>query len=156
MRIAIIGAGFGGIGMAIELRRHGLHDVVILERGPGLGGTWLYNDYPGAACDVPTVFYQYSFAPRRDWPRLCPERDEIVGYLRKVAREHDVERLVVPGVEVAEAAWDDGWTITASDGRSWRADALIVATGQLHHPSAPRLPGDFAGHSFHSAEWDQA
>src|SRR3954465_5393131 len=108
MRVAIIGAGFGGIAMAIELRRHGIHDVVILERGPELGGTWLYNDYPGAACDVPSLFYQFSFAQRTDWPRLCPLRDEILAYLRAVAREHDVERLVVGGVEVTGATWDDG------------------------------------------------
>src|SRR3954470_8185346 len=156
MRVAIIGAGFGGIGMAIELRRHGFEDVVILERGPGVGGTWLYNDYPGAACDVPSVFYQYSFAQRRDWPRLCPERNEILEYLRRVARVFDVERLVVPGVEVTRCAWDDGWTITGADGRTWQADALVVATGQLHRPHVPRLPGSFTGHAFHSAEWDHA
>ena len=154
MRVAIVGAGFGGIAMAIELRRHGLHDVVVLERGPGLGGTWLYNDYPGAACDVPSHLYSFSFAQRRDWPRLCPERDEIVGYLRRVAREHDVERLVVPGVEVVRCAWDGGWRIEASDGRVFTADALVVATGQLHRPHVPRVFESFEGHSFHSAEWD--
>src|SRR4051812_29909077 len=146
MRVVIIGAGFGGIGMAIELRRHGFHDVVILERGPGLGGTWLYNDYPGAACDVPSLLYSFSFAQRRDWPRLCPERDEILGYLRRVASEHDVERLVVSGVEVVGCAWDDGWTVTSADGRTWEADALIVATGQLHRVHVPRVPGTFEGH----------
>ena len=156
MRIAIIGAGFGGIAAAIELRRHGLHDVVILERGPELGGTWLYNDYPGAACDVPSHLYSFSFAQRRDWPKLCPERDEIIGYLRRVAREHDVERLVVPNTEVTRCAYEDGWRIEAADGRVFEADALIVATGQLHRANTPRLPGaeTFAGHSFHSAQWD--
>src|SRR3954451_6552118 len=149
MRIAIIGAGFGGIGMAIELRRHGIHDVVVLERGPQLGGTWLYNDYPGAACDVPSHLYSFSFAQRRNWPRLCPERDEIVSYLRRGAREHDVERLGFSGTEIASCLWDDGWRISSTDGREWRADALIVATGQLHRPHFPRLPGAFAGHSFH-------
>src|SRR3954452_16071889 len=108
MRVVIIGAGFGGVGMAIELRRHGFHDVVILERGPELGGTWLYNDYPGAACDVPSLFYQYSFAQRTDWPRLCPERDEILAYLRRVARAYGVDRLVVPNTEVARCAWHGG------------------------------------------------
>src|SRR4051812_31493676 len=154
MRVVIIGAGFGGIGMAIELRRHGIDDVVILERGPALGGTWLYNDYPGAACDVPSVFYQYSFAERLDWPRLCPERDEIIGYLRQVAREHGADRLVVPHTEVTRCAWDVGWTIEAANGRTFAADALIVATGQLHRTHTPSLPGTFEGHSFHSAEWD--
>ncbi len=156
MRIAIIGAGFGGIAAAIELRRHGLHDVVILERGPELGGTWHYNDYPGAACDVPSHLYSFSFAQRLDWPKLCPERDEIIGYLRRVAREHDVERLVVPNTEVTRCAYGNGWRIEAADGRVFEADALIVATGQLHRAHTPRLPGAerFAGHSFHSADWD--
>jgi cation diffusion facilitator CzcD-associated flavoprotein CzcO len=154
MRVLIVGAGFGGIGMAIELRRHGIDEVVILERGGQLGGTWLYNDYPGAACDVPSLFYQFSFAQRTDWPRLCPLREEIIGYLRAVARAYDVERLVVPGVEVASARWNGGWTVAAADGREWTADALIVATGQLHRTHVPRLPGTFAGHAFHSAEWD--
>src|SRR3954454_2383185 len=154
MRVAIIGAGFGGIAMAIELRRHGIHDVVVLERGPQLGGTWLYNRYPGAACDVPSHLYSFSFAQRRHWSRLCSPRDEILAYLRDVAREYDVERLVVTGTEVQRAAWDDGWSVTTTDGRAYRADALIVATGQLHRPAYPRLQGTFKGHSFHSAEWD--
>jgi len=154
MRVVIVGAGFGGIGMALELRRAGFDDVVVLERGPEIGGTWLYNDYPGAACDVPSVFYQYSFAPRLDWPRLCPERDHILGYLREAAQP--VAHQVVCGVEVARCEWDDGWTVVAQDGRTWQADALIVATGQLHRPHFPRGFEAFAGHTFHSAQWDHA
>lgn len=156
MRVVIIGAGFGGIAAAIELRRHGLHDVTILDRAPALGGTWLLNDYPGAACDVPSHLYSYSYATRRTWPRLCSPRDEILAYLRAVAAEHEIDRLVTPDVEITHAAYDSGWTLTASDGRTFTADALIVATGQLHRTHTPRLPGaeTFAGHVFHSAEWD--
>src|SRR4051794_36007013 len=155
MRVAIIGAGFGGIGAAIELRRHGFGDVVLYDRAPELGGTWHYNDYPGAACDVPSHLYSFSFAQRRHWSRLCSPRDEILAYLREVAREHDVDGGVVTDTEVARAAWEDQhWTVTATNGRTWPADALIVATGQLHRPAYPRLPGTFDGHSFHSAEWD--
>ena len=124
MRVVIVGAGFGGIGAAIELRRHGFHDVVILDRAPELGGTWFYNDYPGAACDVPSHLYSFSFAQRRDWPRLCSPRDEILGYLREVAREHGVERLVVPDTEVTRCGLrrrlDDREPPTAARGRPTR------------------------------------
>src|SRR4051794_20317885 len=94
MRVVIIGAGFGGIAAAIELRRHGFEDVTILERGPGIGGTWLYNAYPGAACDVPSHLYSFSFAQQRHWSRLCSPRDEILDYLRQVAADHGIDRLV--------------------------------------------------------------
>jgi cation diffusion facilitator CzcD-associated flavoprotein CzcO len=153
----IIGAGFGGIAAAIELRRHGFEDVTILERGSGIGGTWRDNTYPGCACDVPSHLYSFSFAQRGDWSRLCSPQDEILRYLEGVTRDHGVDQLVVPGVEVTACAWDDEtcrWSVESSDGRSWEADALIVATGQLHQPATPRLEGAFAGHSFHSARWD--
>ncbi len=154
MRVVIVGAGFGGIGAAIELRKHGFGDVVILDRGPELGGTWYFNDYPGAACDVPSHLYSYSFAQRRHWTRLCSPRDEILAYLRGVAREHGIDRLVTPNTEIARAAYNGRWTLTSTDGRTWDADALVVATGQLHRTHTPRIDGTFAGHSFHSAEWD--
>jgi cation diffusion facilitator CzcD-associated flavoprotein CzcO len=157
LRVVIIGAGFGGITAAIELRRNGFSDVTILERGPGLGGTWRFNSYPGAACDVPSHLYSFSFAQRRDWSRLCSPQEEILSYLDGVAHEQGVDQLVVPGVEVNACTWDDAsatWTVTAADGRRWEADAVIVATGQLHQPSFPRVEGEFEGHSFHSASWD--
>jgi cation diffusion facilitator CzcD-associated flavoprotein CzcO len=157
--VVIIGAGFGGIGAAIELRRHGFHDIVILERGARLGGTWRYNTYPDCTCDVPSHLYSFSFAQRRDWSRLCSPQPEILEYLEGVARDHGVDRLVVPDTDVKSCAWDEQacrWTVTSADGRSWESDAVIVATGQLHQPAMPSLatPGDFAGHSFHSARWD--
>jgi cation diffusion facilitator CzcD-associated flavoprotein CzcO len=159
LRVVIVGAGVGGIAAAIELRRHGFTEVTLLERGEGVGGTWRYNTYPGCVCDVPSHLYSYSFAQRRDWSRLCSPQGEILSYLEGVARTHGVDRLVVPDVEVTSCEWNDQrceWTIQSADGRSWTSDALIVATGQLHQPAIPRLPGaeDFAGHSFHSARWD--
>ena len=155
----MVGAGFGGIGAAIELRRHGITDVTILDRASGIGGTWLHNTYPGAACDVPSHLYSYSFAQRRDWSRLCSPQPEILEYLRGVARDHGVDQLVVGDTEVTSCRWDDAarrWTVTAADGRTWEADAVIVATGQLHRTSVPPIPGrkTFAGRTFHSAEWD--
>ena len=159
MKVVIIGAGFGGIGAAIELRRHGFEDVTILERAPELGGTWWYNTYPGCVCDVPSHLYSFSFAQRRDWSRLCSPHDEILEYLQGVAREQGVDRLVVPNTDVRSVNWDDEsreWTVTSADGGRWEADAVIVATGQLHQPKMPAIEGldQFAGHCFHSSRWD--
>jgi len=158
-RVLIVGAGFGGVAAAIELRRHGFSDLTILERGPGLGGTWRFNTYPGAACDVPSHLYSFSFAQRRDWTRLCSPQAEILEYLEGVALKEGVAELVQPGVEVSGCAWDDDsctWTVTSADGRSWDADAVIVATGQLHQAAYPRIEGTFEGHSFHSSDWDHS
>ncbi len=158
-RVLIVGAGIGGLASAIELRRHGFSDVTILERSGDLGGTWQYNTYPGCACDVPSPLYSYSFAPRRGWSRLCAPGAEILDYLHGVADRFGVTRLIEFGVEVTECRFSAGscrWSAIAADGRTWEAEALIVATGQLCRPAVPRLPGEFAGHSFHSARWDHA
>ncbi len=158
-RVLIIGAGFGGIAAAIELQSHGFDEITILERAPGLGGTWFHNSYPGAACDVPSHLYSYSFAQRRDWSRLCSPQREILDYLGRVAHDHGLDRRLETNAEVTACRWDDSekvWTVTAADGRSWQAGALIIATGQLHREAHPRIEGldSFEGHSFHSASWD--
>jgi cation diffusion facilitator CzcD-associated flavoprotein CzcO len=159
LKVVIVGAGFGGLAAAIELLRHGFRDLVIVDRADGIGGTWHHNDYPGAACDAPSHLYSFSFAQRRHWTRICAPRDEILEYLKGVAREYGVDRLVTGCTEVARCDWDEAtrrWTLVSTDGRTWDADAVVVATGQLHRPSYPRIEGreSFAGHSFHSAEWD--
>jgi cation diffusion facilitator CzcD-associated flavoprotein CzcO len=159
LKVVIVGAGFGGLAAAIELLEHGFRDLVLLDRAAAIGGTWHHNDYPGAACDVPSHLYSFSFAQRRHWTRLCSPRDEILDYLREVAREYGVDRLVIGGTEVERCMWDEAtrrWRLASADGRTWDADAVVVATGQLHRPSYPRIEGreSFAGHSFHSAEWD--
>jgi len=158
LRVVIVGAGFGGLAAAIELRRHGFSDVTVLERAPGIGGTWHYNDYPGCACDVPSHLYSFSFAQRRHWSRLCSPQAEILRYLEEVARDFGVDRVVQCGVDVVSCRWDGGWTVAAADGRTWRADALIIATGQLHQPSVPRIEGlaEFEGACFHSSRWDHS
>jgi cation diffusion facilitator CzcD-associated flavoprotein CzcO len=99
-KVVIVGAGFGGLAAAIELRRHGFEDVTILEKSRDLGGTWLHNTYPGAACDVPSHLYSFSYAQRRDWSRLCSPQQEILDYLHAVSRDRGVDRLVVTGTEV--------------------------------------------------------
>jgi cation diffusion facilitator CzcD-associated flavoprotein CzcO len=157
--VLIVGAGFGGIATAIELTRSGFADVKILEQAPDLGGTWYYNDYPGAACDVPSHLYSFSFAQRTDWSRLCSPQAEIKDYLRDVARARGVDRLIEYERTVSSCTWDEAelrWEVRTSNGESYRADAIVLATGQLHQPSYPQLDGleSFAGHSFHSARWD--
>lgn len=159
MRIAIVGAGFSGIGMAIALREQGFHDVTVYEKADDLGGVWHYNTYPGAACDVPSYLYSFSYEQRRDWSQPCPVQHEILDYLHDVARRRHVEQMIRFGVEITAAAWSDDdavWTLTTATGEEIEADAVVLACGQLHRPAFPSIPGrdEFAGHSFHSAEWD--
>jgi cation diffusion facilitator CzcD-associated flavoprotein CzcO len=159
--VLIVGAGFGGIAAAIELRRHGISGVKVLEKASDLGGTWFYNGYPGSACDVPSHLYSFSYAQRLDWSRLCSPQSEILAYLHEVARTYDIDALVQTGTTVSSCEWDEErctWTVTSADGRSYTARALILATGQLHKTSVPPIEGseDYEGHSFHSAAWDHA
>jgi cation diffusion facilitator CzcD-associated flavoprotein CzcO len=159
LEVIIVGAGLGGIAAAIELKRHGITAIRILERAPDLGGTWYYNGYPGAACDVPSHLYSFSYAQRRDWSRLCSPQQEIHSYLRGVARANDVERLIETNRTVTSCVWDEPscrWKVHTAEGETHVADALVLATGQLHQPARPAIEGveAFAGHSFHSAEWD--
>jgi cation diffusion facilitator CzcD-associated flavoprotein CzcO len=161
LEVLVVGAGFGGIAAAIELRRHGFDRVTILERGPDLGGTWLYNSYPGAACDVPSHLYSFSYAQRRDWSRLCSPQEEIHEYLREVARSHGVERLIQTDTPVTACSWDEAscrWTVETDGRGTYEADALVLATGQLHQPAVPAIEGadTFAGHTFHSSRWDHS
>lgn len=158
-RVVIVGAGFGGIAATIELQRHGFDEITLLDRAPELGGTWHYNDYPGAACDVPSHLYSFSYEQRDDWSRLCSSQAEILSYLQAVARKYGVDRRLLSEVEVASCSWDDErrvWTTRAADGREWQSEALIIATGQLHRKAHPRIEGidSFEGRAFHSAEWD--
>jgi cation diffusion facilitator CzcD-associated flavoprotein CzcO len=159
LRVVVVGAGFGGIAAAIELQRQGIADVTILERAGGLGGTWRHNTYPGAACDVPSHLYSYSFAQRTDWTRLCSPQPEILAYAEEVARRHGVDRLVVGDTEVTACRWDEltaTWSVETAGGKTYEADAIVLATGQLHRPARPEIPGAerFAGRLMHSAEWD--
>jgi cation diffusion facilitator CzcD-associated flavoprotein CzcO len=158
-RIVIVGAGLGGIAAAIEFSRNGFDDITLLERAGDLGGTWYYNSYPGAACDVPSHLYSYSFAKRRDWSRLCSPQQEILDYVHTVARDHGITERITFNANITACTWDDDgarWTLTSEDGRTWDADAVILATGQLHQPAYPMIKGreSFTGHSFHSAQWD--
>jgi cation diffusion facilitator CzcD-associated flavoprotein CzcO len=155
----IIGAGFGGLGMAIELRRVGVDDFVILEKGDDVGGVWRDNIYPGAACDIPSHLYSFSFEPKPDWSRSFAPQGEILAYLRHCALKYDIRRHVRFGTEVQSAEFDEArglWRVIAASGECWDARVVVTACGQLNRPSTPRLPGidRFRGAAFHSARWD--
>jgi len=156
--VVIIGAGFGGIGLAIKLKTSGFSDFVILEKSASIGGVWNYNRYPGAACDVPSHLYSFSFEPRADWPERYASQAEILKYLKHCVRKYGLEPHVILGAEVTEASWNEEaacWTIRTADGRVLASQALVTATGQLSRPFIPQLQGlkDFSGTAFHSARW---
>ncbi|MGC0421709.1 cation diffusion facilitator CzcD-associated flavoprotein CzcO [Embleya sp. AB8] len=155
--VAIIGAGFAGICMAIRLRQGGIDDFTVYEKADELGGVWRDNTYPGAGCDIPSVLYSYSFAQRDDWSRVFPEQHEILRYLHDCAREFGIDGRIELGVEVRSAGWDEGtsaWHLETSRGPR-TARALVSAVGQLNRPRYPDLPGldSFAGTAFHSSRW---
>jgi cation diffusion facilitator CzcD-associated flavoprotein CzcO len=156
--IAIIGTGFGGLGAAIELKRSGFQDIVIFERGDDVGGTWRENTYPGAACDVPSPFYSYSFEPNPNWPHRFSRQPAILDYIRAVADKYDLQRHIRFGTAVTGARFDEAsrrWHVEVSRGEPVDVDVVISAVGQLSRPAVPTIPGrdTFAGVTFHSAEW---
>ena len=157
-RIAIIGTGFAGLGMAIRLKQEGIDDFVVLEKADDVGGTWRENTYPGVQCDVPSHLYSFSFAPNPNWSRTFPLGDEIWDYLRECAVRYGVMPHIRFGEEVQSAVWDDErqrWRVETADA-TISAQVLVAGTGPLHEPSIPAVPGldRFEGRVFHSAEWD--
>ena len=154
--VAVVGGGFGGIAAVTMLARAGYDDVVVFEKRDRLGGVWSANTYPGAACDVPSHFYELSFAPNA-WSRRFAPQAEIQAYVEGVAGRFGVLDKVRTGTEVRSARWDeqrDRWLLETSAG-SHEAEILITACGQLSVPKVPPLPGleDFDGPAFHTAEW---
>lgn len=155
--VAIIGAGFGGLCMAMYLRRAGIDDFTVFERADDIGGVWRDNSYPGAACDVPSSLYSFSFAPNRDWPRRYSGQADILAYLRRTAAA--VLDHVRFGAQVESCEFDTTtlrWRLRLTGGDVHEADVLVSAVGQLSRPSIPDLPGadTFQGTTFHSARWD--
>ncbi len=155
----IVGAGFGGIGAAIQLKRLGYDDFVILEREDDLGGTWYVNHYPGLAVDVPTTTYSYFFEPNPNWSRLFTPGPEIKQYADDVADKYDVRRHIRFDTSVEGARWDEDalvWRIALADGETLTARYLITATGFLSQPKVPEIPGieTFEGKIIHTTDWD--
>jgi cation diffusion facilitator CzcD-associated flavoprotein CzcO len=162
VRVLIVGAGFAGLAMAVRLKEAGIDDFVVLERGDDVGGTWRDNTYPGAACDVPSHLYSFSFAPNPRWTRSFSPQWEILDYLRDVAARYGVVGHLRLGTGAEALSWDDGarhWVVDV-DGQDERygytADVVVGAMGALSEPSLPEIPGieSFAGDLFHSAAWD--
>ena len=158
VRVAIVGSGFAGLGMAIRLREAGIEDFVVLEKADDVGGTWRDNSYPGCACDVPSHLYSFSFAPNPEWTSTFSPQPEIWDYLRGCAERYGVMAHIRFGHELLDAAWDEDaqrWRLETSRGEL-TAQALVLGTGPLSAPSIPDLPGleRFEGTTFHSATWD--
>ena len=157
----IIGTGFAGIGMAVALRQAGISDFIILEKADDVGGVWRDNSYPGAACDVPSHLYSFSFEPNPAWTRVFSPQAEIYAYLQHCASKYQLTPNIRFGAEVACAEYDEFaslWQIKLIDGSTLQTQLLISATGQLSRPALPKLNGieTFKGHSFHSATWDHS
>jgi cation diffusion facilitator CzcD-associated flavoprotein CzcO len=157
--VAIVGAGFGGIGLGIQLKQAGIHGFTIFEKGAGVGGVWRDNSYPGLTVDVPSHLYQYSFEPNHEWTRRFPLRDEILAYLERCASKYGLRDHIQLATEVASADFDEErgrWRIRLVGGEEVEADFLVTATGQLSRPSYPKIPGldRFEGELFHSARWN--
>ena len=157
--ILIVGAGFAGLGMAIQLHQAGMESFLIVEKGGELGGTWWYNRYPGCACDIPSHLYSFSFERNPDWSRMYAGQPEILAYLKTCAKRHGVEARVRLHTPLREARWDEArgvWRAVVGDGKAIDARVLISGMGALHLPRFPELKGmeRFRGPAFHSAEWD--
>lgn len=157
-RIIIVGSGFSGLGIAIRLSQQGQQDYLVLERGNDVGGTWRDNTYPGAACDVPSQLYSYSFALNPNWTRSFSKQPEIQRYIQGVADKYNVRDKHVFGADMTGAQWNAEtarWDIQTSQG-AFTADILISAVGALCEPNLPDIKGinEFQGEIFHSARWD--
>ncbi|MGH8504404.1 MAG: flavin-containing monooxygenase [Stenotrophobium sp.] len=157
-RIVIVGTGFAGLGMAIQLKKNGVEDFVILESAGDVGGTWRDNHYPGCACDVQSHLYSFSFEPNPEWTRMFAPQPEIWAYLRGVTDKYALRPKIRFNSGLAEARWDDAesvWRIRTSDGVRMTATVLISGMGGLSRAAYPEIAGldRFRGKTFHSQDW---
>jgi cation diffusion facilitator CzcD-associated flavoprotein CzcO len=157
--VVIVGTGFSGLGMAIQLRKEGREDFVILEKADDVGGTWRDNTYPGCACDIPSHMYSFSFEQNAGWSRAYSSQPEIWAYMRQVAEKYDLRRFIRFGQEMSGARWDEEegrWHIASKSGEEFVSRFLVAGIGALHLPQIPELPGieKFQGEAFHSAQWN--
>ena len=156
--VIIVGTGFSGLGMGIQLARENNKSFVMLERADDVGGTWRDNTYPGAACDIQSHLYSFSFRPNPDWSRVYATQPEILQYLQAAAREEGLVPRIRFGAEVLDARWDETqehWTVSTPRG-TFTGKSLITASGHLSDPKFPSIKGldSFSGEIFHSAQWD--
>lgn len=160
-KVAIIGAVFGGIAMAIRLQQHGIYDFIILEKGSDFGGTWRDNQYPGAACDVQSHLYSLSFAPKSNWSKRYAEAPEIFSYIQDLVTDYNLRAFCRLNTEVLAAHYQAErclWQLQLQDQSILEAQFVIFASGPLHIPQIPHILGieKFQGKVFHSAQWDHA
>jgi len=158
-KVVIIGAGFGGLAAAVALRRKGIDDLLIVESADGVGGTWRQNVYPGAACDIQSHLYSFSFAPNRSWTRTYAYQPEILAYLEKVADDFDLRRHLMLGTRVRRLMWNEStlqWDIELDDNRAVMADVVVSAVGLFGAVRYPDIQGltHFSGDLMHTAQWD--
>jgi len=140
----IVGAGFAGLGTAIKLREAGVHNVAILERAAEVGGTWRDNQYPGAACDIPSNLYSFSFAPNPNWSRSYSGSKEILGYVHSLVNDFGLEKLIQYQQNVTRVELDDAqgiWMIHTDNGQVWKGKTVIMASGPLANASFPKIRG---------------
>ena len=161
VQVAIIGAGFAGLGAAIRLKMSGRNSFVVFERANDVGGTWRENTYPGCACDVPSHLYSYSFAPNPNWSKAYSPQPEIYRYLRDCVSRFGLRGQIRFETEILDTRWLEErtcWQLTTQHGQIITARVVVAAIGPLNRPSVPRLPGleTFAGTAFHSARWNHA
>lgn len=157
--IIIIGTGYGGIAMAVQLLKDGRDDFIMLEKADALGGTWRDNTYPGAECDIPSALYSFSFAPNPTWAFKWAKQPQILSYINDVVDRYGLRPKMRFGESVTHAEFDDAckrWQVTTRKGHIYDCQFLISSIGQLHHPNIPDIRGsdDFKGVSFHSARWN--
>lgn len=158
-QVAIIGAGFGGLAMAIRLLQRNIHNFLILEKSNEVGGTWRENQYPGAACDVQSHLYSLSFAPKTDWSKRYADAPEIFQYIQDVVQQFNLREYCQFNSEVVHTEYHEKeclWHVTLKDGRQISCQYLIFASGPLHVPQIPHIKGieKFQGKVFHSSQWD--
>lgn len=157
--ILIIGSGFAGLGMGIRLLKEGITNFTILERAAEVGGTWRDNTYPGAACDIPSHLYSFSFEQNPNWSRMYSPQEEIQEYIKHCVKKYQLEKYIRYNTEVIGGSFDEAtgvWTLNLKDGSSLSANVVVNGLGPLNRPQIPNIKGldTFTGKAFHSSEWD--
>ncbi|WP_433645792.1 flavin-containing monooxygenase [Leucobacter sp. W1038] len=158
VRVLIVGSGFSGLGMAIKLKQEGESSFVLIERESSFGGSWRDNTYPGAACDIQSHLYSYSFMPNPNWSRVYAPQPEILGYMADCVERGGITNHLRFNTALERATWNEEeklWVVQTSQG-DYLAEILIAASGHLSDPKFPNIPGihDFTGTTFHSARWN--
>ncbi|MBV1921476.1 MAG: NAD(P)/FAD-dependent oxidoreductase [Pseudomonadales bacterium] len=158
--VAVIGAGFGGIGLGVKLKQAGIESFVIFEQASDVGGVWRDNVYPGAACDVPSHLYSFSFEPNPEWGNMFGGQEEIYAYLQGCAKKYDLRQKIQFNTTISGAKFDEVeglWTLTDTSGQCYQARTCVMAIGALNVPLKPEFKGmaEFSGKVMHTAEWDK-